>query len=331
MRKKGIIILPLVLLLGTRVSAAERLLIPGGEPVGMLLETDGAMVDSLAGYESASGKVCPAEKAGIQEGDLIIDYGGEEIHGCESLSSAIGEKGEGKYEITVIRDGEKEKLSVTSKKDKEGKTRIGVNVRENQNGLGTVTYFDPKTGNFGALGHGIQTGRRGGIPLKNGSVYKINLTKIDRGIPGKAGELQGDLIGEKIGEVLSNTPKGVFGVLDKESFSEKAIPIAGKSELHTGSAQIISAVSGEKKSYQVEIMSVDPEESVRGMRIRVTDRELIGLTGGIVRGMSGSPIIQDGKLAGAVTHVLLGDPVLGYGIAIDDMLSAGEKSIDRAA
>ncbi len=203
--------------------------------------------------------------------------------------------------------------------------QLGVTVRDSAAGLGTITFRDPENGAFGGLGHGICDAETGEvIGMKSGEVTGVLLGGIVRGESGKPGELRGVLRGDSRGLLTENSECGVFGVLKTPVDKSAAIPVAHKNEVHDGAAQIICTLSdGNKASYSVEIGEINYEsEGTKSFTVRVTDDALLRISGGIVRGMSGSPIIQDGRLIGAVTHVLIADPQRGFGIFIENMLDA---------
>jgi stage IV sporulation protein B len=203
--------------------------------------------------------------------------------------------------------------------------RLGVTVRDSALGIGTVTYIDPETGAFGGLGHGITDSSSGElIPITGGDVTDVTLGGVTRGEVGKPGELCGVLTERDMGDLTVNSHCGVFGILtNPDALTGDSIPIGHRDEVKEGEATIISTLkNGKTAEYKIEIYDIDRDsDGSKSFRIRVTDETLKALTGGIVRGMSGSPIIQNGKLIGAVTHVLVADPTEGYGIFIENMLN----------
>ena len=306
----------------------ERMsLCPGGGVFGIRAPMGGALVTAISEVAGAEGARSPAKEAGLRRGDLVTAVDGAPIKTAAELAEAI-ERCEGRcLALTVRRESVTITLSLTPcREGGEGPFRAGVLVKDTVAGIGTVTFYDPETGFFGGLGHGVYDGvSRMPAALSRGAVTGVGLTGIVRGKAGAPGELRGHLEPEKLGTLLSNTDCGVFGVLASPPTGE-AIPIALSREVKVGPAEILSTLSdGETGRYRIEITSLRGERgSDRSFSIRVTDPALLELTGGIVQGMSGSPIIQGGKLVGAVTHVMIGDPTSGYGIFIENMLNAAQ-------
>ena len=213
--------------------------------------------------------------------------------------------------------------------------RLGIEVKDTAAGIGTITYIDPQTGAFGGLGHGICAPNTGEIyPMKNGTVTEVILGGVQKGASGKPGELRGVLSHREIGTLSKNTDCGVFGTLSLDNRTlPSSIPVGTREELTTGPAEILSSLkNGSPARYQIRITEIDRSATdSKSFRIEVTDPTLIALTGGIVRGMSGSPIIQNGKLVGAVTHVLVANPTEGYGIFIENMLNASNQQTQQKA
>ena len=312
-------------LLSPAAYAAEEALVPVGRAVGIVMDVDGVIVEDVTSFRSGEGTVSPAEDAGLMKGDVILALDGETVNGTESLNALLAER-DGKTSSLAIRRGGKElNLKVTPALDAAGgQVRIGVLATEKISGIGTVTYYDPETGKYGALGHGIHAGKGGCSAIEEGELYDVTLTGVRRGQHGAAGELHGSIVGESVGSAEKNTPYGVFGVAEKALFEGDALPVAEKEDLHTGRATILSEVyEGEQAAYEIEITEIaDTPDAAKSISFRVKDKALLEKTGGVVRGMSGSPIVQDGHLIGAVTHVLISDPTEGYGIYIGDMLKA---------
>ncbi len=306
-------------------------LLPGGYLFGLRSSLDGALVTSFA---KGRGARCPAAEAGLLRGDLITAVDGTPIRTAGELSSAIGTSGGRALKLTVVR-GERTLTLTLTPLCEEGSYRAGVFVKDSVAGIGTVTFVDPETGFFGGLGHGVYDGtKKTPIAMPRGAVTEVELSGVRAGEPGAPGELCGHLEAEKIGTLRKNTDAGVFGVLHSPRAAEGALPIGLSDEVRLGRAEILSTVKdGAPCRYTIEITSLSGEKgSNKSFSIRVVDPTLLSLTGGIVQGMSGSPIIQNGKLVGAVTHVMIGDPASGYGIYIENMLdAAGEEAPSRAA
>ena len=264
----------------------------------------------------------------MQEGDLILTANGEKIQSTEHMQSILQENGEDTMVLAVQRNGSHMEVSVTPVRCDDGKCRLGAWIRDSMAGVGTLTFYDPASGTYGALGHGIadvDTARL--MPLASGSIMETAIRAVKKGAQGSPGELKGDFALQRdVGTLQANTEGGVFGTVTDASFVElsEALPVAARQEIHTGAATIRATVSGkDTQEYAVEIIRIfGGEQPTRNLLLRVTDEQLLSTTGGIVQGMSGSPIIQDGKLVGAVTHVLVNDPTRGYGIFIENMLEA---------
>ena len=301
------------IILSISVQAAPKMLVPGGSVVGISLDTKGVVV---TGFEEGSA----AKAAGIKKGDLILAVDGEQIHTASALKERLKK---GNMVLTVLREGRETEFCVQPKTG-----RIGAYVRDHMAGIGTLTYYDPETGGFGALGHGVNDGGSAVlIPMEDGTLVETALMEVKKGKSGTPGELKGKLdLGNQLGSVERNCPYGIFGTMTCPSDAD-AIPMAASDEIKTGKATILSTVSDEgMREYDVQILRLYPhaDDTGRNLLLKVTDEELLDATGGIVQGMSGSPIIQDGKLVGAVTHVLVNDPTRGYGIFIENMSEAAE-------
>ena len=295
------------------VAGAADTLIPGGNTIGLTMETEGVAVVEFSSSIP--------EKAGLQRGDFITEIDHRSIHSTQEVVEAVNRSQGSPLTLTVSRNGEKRSVTLAPSQTAEG-WRLGIYVRDSISGIGTVTYYDPDTNTFGALGHGISDGAVL-LPMRRGSVLPSQVIAVTRGQCGEPGALQGAVCGRSTtGEILENTPQGIFGTM--EPGVGEALPIATAGQVHTGAATIRSSVRGTQvEEFSVKICALYPDDpSDRNLLIQVTDSELLSLTGGIVQGMSGSPVIQDGRLVGAVTHVLVNDPTAGYGIYIQNMLDA---------
>ena len=295
-------------------AASATTLIPGGQVIGLTISDDSV---SVAGFHETFGQA--AKSAGLCEGDRILEIDGQSVKAVEDLRNAL-KKSDGTVELSLSRKGKNLKLRLSPVVTEDG-PKLGVFLRQGISGLGTVTYYEPESGTFGALGHGVNTPAGKPVTCRGGQVYEAKVFSVKKGAVGAPGQLLGQLTEEvAVGSVAKNTAQGVFGA------------VAAKADvpLPTGQAQVGKAVIRstvcEKglQEYSVEILKVYPQgkERTRNMLLKVTDNRLLETTGGIVQGMSGSPIIQDGKLVGAVTHVLVNDPTTGYGIFIENMLDA---------
>ena len=319
MKKLGMLLTALLLLLLLPVTGfAEEMLVPVGKIVGLQLCNDTVTV---AAFDDAMGSL--AQDAGLRIGDEILKAGKRTVRTPQDVREALEECG-GLITLTVRRGSKQSTLDITPRKTDSG-YRLGVFLRQGIAGIGTVTWYDPETGKFGALGHGVN--EAGGCLLKmtEGSTFDAEVLSVKKGKAGCPGQLKGSADTNRIcGNLYKNSPKGVFGVT-REQWEGTPIPTAALSDLHTGTASIRSTVTGSTpRDYSVEILKIYPSSRTDGrdLLLKITDPALLEATGGIVQGMSGSPIIQDVKLIGAVTHVLVGDPTMGYGIYIGNMLEA---------
>ena len=311
----------------TVTAYADGTLIPVGETVGIQIKMDGVLVAGVTPVETAEGTVCPAQSAGLKAGDVISAVNGRAVEGAAGFIRAVEDWGGGQMELTVRRGGRSRCVAVTPAVDVNGGRRLGLWLRDGVAGIGTVTYIDPSTGAFGALGHGVNDTETGVLlPVAEGDVCRAQIVDIKKGLAGTPGELAGSFdASDVIGCIESNTPCGIFGVMeDHPEVVCPALPVGGPEDVQKGPATILACVSGQQvEQYDVEIARTGmAADSGRDLVVHVTDPELLQRTGGIVQGMSGSPIIQNGKLVGAVTHVLVNDPTRGYGIFIDTMLDA---------
>ena len=311
--KKSIYRMALLLLILLYIphAAASELLIPVGEVIALELENDHVTVAALDGEHSQ-----------LQVGDQLRCIDGHSIHSVEDVRTALAAS-DGTVEVELLRGKQVLQLKIDPRITSDG-PQLGVYLRQGVTGIGTVTYFDPDTNTFGALGHGVSDSVGRLVALERGHAYRARVLSVRRSKTGAPGQLMGALSGaDPIGILSKNTPCGIFGTCD--GFSGQPIPTADAGEIHTGSAVILSTVNGSSpREYSVEILKIYPNatQAGRNLLLRVTDPQLLSTTGGIVQGMSGSPLVQDGKLIGAVTHVLVNDPTMGYGIFIENMLEA---------
>ena len=318
-----------------RVSVSEQLyLIPGGEPFGIKLFTEGVMVVGLGKVQTQQGNVSPAEQAGIRKGDVILSIDGQKVGSNEAVAAVVAQSGGAALQVQLLRGGVQHTVKLSPALDRGGSGwKAGFWVRDSSAGLGTLTYIDEQQGFAAGLGHGItdtDTGQL--VPVSSGQFVSVNITGAAKGQVGTPGELHGSFAGgSKLADLAYNCERGVYGVVARQFWKKAALPVAFRQKVHTGKAQILCTVQGREPAYySVEILSLNLSDSaaVKNIVLRVTDRRLLEQTGGIVQGMSGSPIIQDGCIIGAVTHVFLKDPTRGYGIFIENMLSAqGEAKL----
>lgn len=312
---------------GIRVIEDQEL-IPVGVPIGIYVKTEGVLVVGTGEFRAeGGGKVSPAEHI-LKSGDYIMKLNGTEVQEKDAFISEI-ENCNGEEQILTIRRGEEcFDVKVKPVRDQTGKYKIGVWVRDNAQGVGTMTYID-SNGNFGALGHGINDVDTSTLmEMNDGTLYQTEIISIQKGTAGHPGEMTGMIVYSDdriLGDITSNSVRGIFGKCNNKALAlgtEEALPIGLKQEIQRGAAQILCTVDGTTRYYDIEITDIhlDHDNVNRGIELKVTDPELLAVTGGIVQGMSGAPIIQNGKFVGAVTHVLVQDSTRGYGIFIENML-----------
>ncbi len=310
----------------------KKYIVPSGDTIGIKLYTKGLLVVGVSDFVGNDGKAhAPAKEAGIKEGDRIIKVNGVEVKTSEDFSKIVKEA---QYPVSMTIQRQEQEIEVMvnpgfAKED--NSIKVGIWVRDSTAGIGTLTFYDPTTSSFAALGHAICDSDTGEImTVRKGSIITCDVASVTKGTSGEPGELVGSFSGTNLGEIQTNSELGVYGTLDNYSeieFSE-ALEAATRFQIKEGQASILADVDGKGvKEYSAEIVKLSKSARVdnKGMVIKITDEELIEKTGGIVQGMSGSPIIQNGKLVGAVTHVFVNDPTRGYGIFIENMLSEAEK------
>ena len=309
-------------------TGSENLLIPGGMPIGIYMETDGVMVLGTDEIKSSDGSSTSPAKHLVKDGDYIVGIDEEEVENKQELIEVMQNLSKKTVILHLRRKMEYIDVKIHPAKDEEGKYKLGIWVRDNVQGLGTITFLNANS-EFGALGHGIHDVDTSELlEISEGTLYETSIQNIKKGQNGSPGGMEGIIVYNHynvLGSITSNTETGIYGKIDrvdKVFKNQEAYPAASKEEIKTGKAYIRCAVSGEVKDYEIQITKIDlhPGEVNKGIEIRVTDEELLRITGGIVQGMSGSPILQDGKIVGAVTHVFVQDSTKGYGIFIENML-----------
>lgn len=316
---------------GPAMAASDtRTVIPMGRAVGIKLFSDGVLVVGLSEIPTEAGNAAPAKECGLREGDIITHINNEEVDTIEQVQTLLQDLEGDPMSVRCMRGEKQLQMTVQPVKcSSDGAYKLGAWIRDSMAGIGTMTFYDPQTGTFGALGHGINDVDTSLLmPLQSGGVMEASVTDVKKGVKGAPGELHGAFqAGPDAGTLWANTAGGVFGTLSDCSLAEglTAVEVAKPSEIQVGAATILSSIAGEDvEEYTVEITKVYLAEDgdTRDMMLTVTDPRLLESTGGIVQGMSGSPILQNGKIIGAVTHVLVNDPTTGYGIFLDNMLSA---------
>ncbi len=306
----------------------DQELIPVGAPVGIYVKTDGVLVIGTGEFQGSDGASYSPAKYILKSGDYIRRVDGVEVNQKDDFIARVRESGGREMVLTLERDGEQMEVQVTPRQDGSGEYKMGIWVRDNAQGVGTMTYIDSQ-GNFGALGHGITDVDTSTLMhMEGGTLYQTDIVDIRKGSAGNPGEMTGMIVYSSdhvLGEITNNSIRGIFGVCNSKALDmgvREALPIGLKQEIVLGPAQILCTVDGTPRYYDVEITAVhmDHDNINRGIELLVTDPELLAATGGIVQGMSGSPIIQNGRFIGAVTHVLVQDSKKGYGIFIENML-----------
>jgi len=306
--------------------------IPGGQSIGVKLNAKGVLVVGHHLIQTEKGKVSPGELAGVQVGDMITEINGKTIERMSDIAPFIhnsGKTGES-LNLVLLRDGKYIRTKLSPQKDGgEQSYRIGLYIRDSAAGIGTMTFIHPESMKYGALGHVISDNdTKKPIQVEDGQIVRSTVTSIERGSNGDPGEKLAKFSPdhEVIGNITTNSPFGIFGKLNtemKNGIMDEALPIALSHQVKEGPAKILTVIDQDKvEAFDIEIVSTVPQKfpATKGMVVKITDKRLLEKTGGIVQGMSGSPIVQDGKLVGAVTHVFVNDPTSGYGVHIEWML-----------
>ena len=307
---------------------SNQMVIPGGMPIGIYMKTDGVLVLGTDSVKGADGVDCmPADNL-VKAGDYIIAINGETVDSKKELVSQVGKLDSEKVVLKIRRNDEEINVKLTAAVSNKDEYKLGIWIRDSVQGLGTVTYITADN-KFGALGHGIHDIDIDELlEIEEGRVYNTEILRIEKGKKGSPGGIEGMIVYNRyniLGDIEKNTEIGVYGTIrNLESLTEEqtVVPACLKSDVKMGDAVIRCCVDNEVKEYDIEIERINhfALEANKGLVIKIVDEELIDVTGGIVQGMSGSPILQNGKIVGAVTHVLVNDPTRGYGIFIEDML-----------
>lgn len=300
-------------------------LIPGGQPFGVKFNMAGIVVVGFCDVDTKDGNICPASAAGLRQGDIITGVDGQAPKDANHFISLVDNSSGKSLSLTFTRAGAEKSIKLMPGfSESEQKYKVGLCVRDSGAGIGTVTYIYPKTYAFAGLGHGICSADSGKlIQMTRGIVTDVTVSGVKKGVPGVPGEIRGIVGNNKAGTLVGNTDCGVYGMFSKcPDDAGKPMPVGSRGDVKSGSAYIMCTLDGEGIcKYNIEISSVKyDEKGSKCFTVTVKDEKLIEKTGGIVQGMSGSPIIQNGKLVGAVTHVMINDPTIGYGIFIENML-----------
>lgn len=305
--------------------------IPLGSAFGIKLFTDGVIVASLSDIYTETGVCCPAAEAGLQPGDYLVQADGMEIQSNAALARYIGVSG-GKPITFLVKRGDEQFEATIQPVYGEGAFKTGIWVRDSAAGVGTLTFYDPQSGLFAGLGHGICDMDAGGVmALKSGEPAPITLCGVTKGLPQSPGQLRGYFASDdSMGKLLANNETGVYGTLDTPP-TGTAIQVMPREEVREGAVKLLLSIDENgPKLYEAQIESIsDRDQPTKNMVLRVTDPRLLETTGGIVQGMSGAPILQNGSLVGAVTHVFTEDPAMGYGIFAQTMVEQGRKASER--
>lgn len=306
-------------------------LTPCGTPFGIKIRTEGVVVTgfgTVANCFSDKNTTSPAELAGLEKGDIITSINDIKVTSSSVIPELVALNNK-ETKLSIIRNGEEKTIIATPKKAEDNNYKLGLWVRDSTAGIGTMTYYDSSSGVFGGLGHAVcdvDTGMQ--LPVQSGEIVPVCINSVQKGYAGYPGELCGSFISPiATGSILENTCSGLFGTIDYAPTINSGMPMALKQEVEVGNAKILTTLNGtEPQEYDIIIEKIEYNaENVKNMVIKITDERLLSEAGGIVQGMSGSPIIQNGKLVGAVTHVFVNDPVHGYGIFAENMYDVSSK------
>ena len=315
---------------GEEIRISDIEVIPVGEVIGIKLYTSGVLVVGTAKIDGADGNSYkPYENTDIKEGDSIIKVAGEYVNSTEELINIVNRNGENPISINYIRNNNENVAEITPVKDQQGYYKLGLWVRDSAAGVGTMTFYNEQTQTFAALGHPITDIDTGDIiQTSSGEIDDVNIISIIKGKEEEPGKLQGVIQQDSIiGSIYKNTAYGIYGIVKNQANVNidynRRMNVAMRQEINLGEATILSDISGELKEYKIEIQKtyLNNNYDNNSMVIKVTDEELLNRTGGIIQGMSGSPVIQNGKFCGAITHVFVKNPTIGYAVFADRMIS----------
>ena len=302
----------------------------GGQPFGVRFYNDGLIVVELEEFYDGEKYVCPAKDGGLKENDIIKEVNKTPVNTNEELQNATVNSSGEPIDFLIERNGENKNITVTPSKNAMGMYLLGAWVKDSCAGIGTISFYDENKNYFAALGHGIcDNDTNALLPLGSAEIVKANISSVTKSVDGNAGSLNGYFSDETIGDLTENTPLGVYGNAETEMFSDSpTVEIADFSEIKKGDAQMYTTIDGDSGGcYDIEITKIcnHNENSNENFVIKITDESLLDECGGIVQGMSGSPIVQNGKLVGAVTHVFVNNTTEGYGVAAQYMVSNYEQ------
>ncbi len=323
------IIFPLLILfiMPQSVSAYSKYIIPGGETIGIEINSKGVLV---VGFYEVDRKYI-GKDAGFLIGDTITEINNTKVNNIDEMVKAVNDEANSnnQLDVTIIRNGKSSNLTLDMICDSDAVCKTGLYVKDEITGIGTLTYIDPKTTIFGALGHEITertTGER--FEIKDGKIFKATVTdntKSENGSPGEKNATYDESV--TYGKINSNEESGIFGKYSSELLDTEALEVGTKDDVKKGEAIIRTVINGnEVKEYTINILNINKDSDIKNILFEITDEELLNETGGVIQGMSGSPIIQNNKIIGAVTHVIVSDAKKGYGIFITTMLEEGDKS-----
>ncbi|MEW9500369.1 SpoIVB peptidase [Jeotgalibacillus marinus] len=322
------------------IHASSLKLIPGGQSIGISMETKGVMVVGFHSVNKSSADETPAAQAGLKVGDTLTKINGVPVSSATDLSQVLSQQLEKKelINVEIVREGAMKEVAVTPEINSEGHPQLGLYVRNQTQGIGTVSYIDPESGAFGALGHVVaDADTKKPVDMRKGSVLQTQIDGIQRGISGKPGGKIAIFMSDDpiLGTVTKNTAYGIFGTLQEvpnHALYKQPLVVAKHAEVKEGKAEMLTVIHDNTiERFEVEIVRAKTQApgGTTGMLIRITDQALIDQTGGIIQGMSGSPIIQNGKLIGAVTHVLVHDPTSGYALPMEEMIKESDQFTNK--
>lgn len=311
-----------VFIIPSYVKAYSNKVILGGENIG--IRVDNKYI-TVVGFYEVEGKYI-AKESGLEVGDKIVEVNGVRLSNIDDMVEAIKDT---EVTMTILRNDKKKDINFDLYKDDNGVIKTGIYVKDKITGIGTLTYIDPNSKVFGALGHEIDESTTGEkVEIKSGEIFYSNITGITRSSGGNPGEKNATFDIDNIyGSIKENKSSGIFGTYEKEMDNSKLIEVGTKEEIKLGKAKMLTVLSGDTvEEFTINITSIDKNNNIKNILFEITDSKLIKETNGVVSGMSGSPIIQNNKLVAAVTHVVVSDPIKGYGILIETMLEEGDKS-----